>query len=68
MFGYGGYATHKFLRLYREQLWNKKRKARMFVAIVFSFNAYARNMISLYLFLFKKKLIFSDVTEIMLQC
>ncbi|TGZ58402.1 large ribosomal subunit protein uL29m [Temnothorax longispinosus] len=27
MFGYGGYATRKFLRLYREQLWNKKRRA-----------------------------------------
>ncbi|XP_026671124.1 39S ribosomal protein L47, mitochondrial [Ceratina calcarata] len=28
MFGYGGYAVHKFLRLYREKLWNAKRKAR----------------------------------------
>ncbi|KAK2581581.1 hypothetical protein KPH14_002090 [Odynerus spinipes] len=27
-FGYGGYAVHKFLRLYREKLWNAKRKAR----------------------------------------
>jgi len=54
MFGYGGYATQKFLRLYREQLWNKKRRARTFVAIVFSFNA--RNMISFNLFLLKKKI------------
>jgi len=66
MFGYGGYATHKFLRLYREQLWNKKRRLRMFVAIVFSFDA--RNMISLNLFLLNKKFIFSDVTKIMSQC
>ncbi|KAG5344574.1 RM47 protein, partial [Acromyrmex heyeri] len=28
LFGFGGYATRKFLRLYREQLWNKKRKSR----------------------------------------
>ncbi|KAL2713451.1 hypothetical protein V1478_017149 [Vespula squamosa] len=27
-FGYQGYAVHKFLRLYREKLWNIKRKAR----------------------------------------
>lgn len=27
-FGYGGYAVHKFLRLYREKLWNVKRKAK----------------------------------------
>ncbi|XP_076162966.1 mitochondrial ribosomal protein L47 [Ptiloglossa arizonensis] len=25
-FGYGGYAVRKFLRLYREKLWNEKRK------------------------------------------
>lgn len=28
MFGFGGYATRKFLRLYREKLWNQKRRAR----------------------------------------
>ncbi|XP_043507359.1 39S ribosomal protein L47, mitochondrial isoform X1 [Frieseomelitta varia] len=27
-FGYGGYAVSKFLRLYREKLWNEKRKSR----------------------------------------
>ncbi|KOX75095.1 hypothetical protein WN51_13402 [Melipona quadrifasciata] len=27
-FGYGGYAVAKFLRLYREKLWNEKRKSR----------------------------------------
>ncbi|XP_014479560.1 PREDICTED: 39S ribosomal protein L47, mitochondrial [Dinoponera quadriceps] len=27
-FGYGGYAVRKFLRLYREKLWNEKRKAK----------------------------------------
>ncbi|XP_043786638.1 39S ribosomal protein L47, mitochondrial [Apis laboriosa] len=27
-FGYGGYAVRKFLRLYREKLWNEKRKLR----------------------------------------
>ncbi|XP_032672799.1 39S ribosomal protein L47, mitochondrial [Odontomachus brunneus] len=27
-FGYGGFAVRKFLRLYREKLWNEKRKAR----------------------------------------
>lgn len=27
-FGYGGYAVQKFLRLYREKLFNEKRKAR----------------------------------------
>ncbi|XP_011167091.1 39S ribosomal protein L47, mitochondrial [Solenopsis invicta] len=29
MFGYGGYATQKFLRLYKEKLWNIKRRARV---------------------------------------
>lgn len=28
LFGYGGYAVRKFLKLYREKLWNIKRKAR----------------------------------------
>lgn len=28
MFGYGGRSVHKFLRLYREKLWNAKRKER----------------------------------------
>ncbi|XP_076249140.1 mitochondrial ribosomal protein L47 [Calliopsis andreniformis] len=28
MFGYNGYAVRKFLRLYREKLWNQKRRAR----------------------------------------
>lgn len=27
-FGYGGSAVHKFLRLYREKLWNMKRRAK----------------------------------------
>lgn len=31
-FGYGGYAVRKFLRLYREKLWNEKRKLRKFVS------------------------------------
>lgn len=31
MFGYGGYAVQKFLKLYREKLWNQKRKSRKFV-------------------------------------
>lgn len=31
MFGFNGYAVRKFLRLYREKLWNAKRKARKYV-------------------------------------
>lgn len=34
MFGFGGYAVRKFLRLYKEKLWNKKRKTRKFVSNV----------------------------------
>jgi len=33
MFGFGGLATRRFLRLYREKIWNQKRKARKFVTI-----------------------------------
>lgn len=33
-FGFGGYAVQKFLRLYREKLWNEKRRARKYVVIV----------------------------------
>lgn len=36
-FGYGGYAVRKFLRLYREKLWNEKRKARKFVVTIVTY-------------------------------
>lgn len=58
MFGYGGYATQKFLRLYREQLWNKKRRARVFVTIFYHLlNAYTSYIyLNLFIFVFVKKI------------
>lgn len=31
LYGYNGYAVRKFQRLYREKLWNEKRKAKKYV-------------------------------------
>ena len=36
-FGYGGYAVAKFLRLYREKLWNEKRKSRKYVFLQYNY-------------------------------
>jgi large subunit ribosomal protein L47 len=32
--GYSGYAVQKFLRLYKEKIWNTKRKAKKFVTTI----------------------------------
>lgn len=56
MFELGGRENQRFLRLYRETLWNKKRKARTFVTIIFTLNRIRSQYIHLSLCIYSFKL------------